>query len=1808
MTVEMALTLPDIVEYQLPDIVRESANSQFVSFVKRYYEWAVQTGQPTEFIHNLIKYRDIDTTTPDFKTRILSSLLSDLPLTTAADRSIITKHLKQFLASKGSSESFKYIMNAVYGETIDLEWNSEKLLRASANSYNRKAQVVIESLSPWTNVEGATITQIGQNVSTATIISCTTTTFDNTILNWLQLDPTSVAGDANGNAFTPGASVEVLHSNIDRSMTRVTEYYTPISVTNNSIQFSAVTETPRPYIGLIVRQLNSTFRVVITDFVSRYQGTGYTVVTLSTTTGTPNTFVPGNELYIVPVSLENSVYTKSNFETGFVSNSITDVVIETQGTSYVPGQQVKFVGGNGQLVDGYISEVTSGGIDTISINNKGTGYTIGDKLNFINEGSPGALSATAEVSAIDGIGATIQTVSELNTFSIVNGGYNFAVNDEIELSTGIVVAGTPAARLRVTSVASTWLLQGINVTNSGSGYPLYTKIALIDTTVQPYANMAGFSAIPTISAGGISSISITTPPTSPNANMTVIANGYGASMTAIVAGGLFTGVVVNNVGVNYVNPAISIIGVGTGASAVPVVSNGTITGVMVISGGAGYTTPPNIVIYEKNGSGFAATPLIQNQTTGKGPITGLSIITNGRGLYTSLPYCFGNKSITRIGSGYGAVLALDFRLNSTNIINNGSSYRSITTDVPGIGSGAVLIPTISNGVISSIRRNTPSLGATPYTYASVIVNSTTGIGFVGKCIISGGVIPSIQIINGGSGYLTSDTVTIMGDGSGESFDLLGVGNLANGRITNISVINGGTNYYYGTTIQYPASIGAITGSFTPIINNGVISSVNIVSGGSGYLQSDVLAVLGGAKAVLSATSNGIGLISGYNITDNGFGYYSTSEITPINISASIGSGALFLPTIDANGTIQSVKVITGGAGYTNTSTISVTGGYGSLFPSIIPTQAVLQPIVFNGIITDVLVLNGGLNYKYGTSAIVLGDGINASVIPTVETGITNADVILGGSNYPSTTTIIVTDPTGTGADIRPTIINGVITSLTISNKGVNYTNPLLSISNFGLGTGASIVARSIRNISGVNIISAGSGFNKADLLIIGDGHNAQASLITGSNGSIDTITIPYVGNGYTSTPNVIITDTSGYGSISAIKITTPGSGYTQTPIVQIKDKYNSVGGLIGYGAKLYCSGATIGGVRNILFNNNGARYNDLPVPIFPLIATLDTNTEFKIGEQITIRTGVYKDIISTNFILLENGDFLNFEDATRSIKDLDSTMFDIGETATVLDFDFERNQIILDSSYDIFFLNSEDGLKISSENDINLVDQASTSVGVGDVIIGSKSKVASTIKFINRASGKCVKGGNGWSGMAYSSDTGMLNNKKSVVADNQRYQDYAYVIKAGLSLKKYEKLIKETVHPAGFMMFGDVGTQTNIDFNILNEIGYNALTTILYIFSVSAIYQAGPEWSYMSDIFGDISKFKFKFLPISFVSNFTIFQTSDVLYNTYNNYNAPALLSPYVSSWSISNATQIVTNFSMAPNNTISLTKVGDNNTLSSSSVFNTFSMHQGDTVTAEFFVAKQINPQSFLQVGLGTTILNINLDTGTYVSSVAPLDIIDMGDYWFIRIAYTDPSVPSATTISSSVSIVPAAGFTSNIAITNSAAIGQVEISEVIVKNITGLSSNPQIIRATNSKYIPTRFNICDTEADIFLLKGMIGNVMNGTIGSFITSVIGGTSIYNISGNVSSGSVSSYGTLLGPGGTFAYGISNTNTNGVVGNSSTTSNVSTSGNGSVGTVGSATSTIMLVGNASSGIVNTTNSNFMLQNTITTGSVGILTKV
>ena len=157
---------------------------------------------------------------------------------------------------------------------------------------------------------------------------------------------------------------------------------------------------------------------------------------------------------------------------------------------------------------------------------------------------------------------------------------------------------------------------------------------------------------------------------------------------------------------------------------------------------------------------------------------------------------------------------------------NGNRYRSLNAGK----SSATVYPVHTIGV------NT--VGTIDWEYEGT--TATAGV------VITGSVT-SINVTNGGSGYITQPIVSIVGGGATSGSQAFATAQITAGTVTGITIVNGGSGYTSVPTISI--SGGGGTGATAVAVCRGPVDSINIVNAGSQYTYEPTINLISGSGAV-----------------------------------------------------------------------------------------------------------------------------------------------------------------------------------------------------------------------------------------------------------------------------------------------------------------------------------------------------------------------------------------------------------------------------------------------------------------------------------------------------------------------------------------------------------------------------------------------------------------------------------------------------------------------------------------------------------------------------------------------------------------------------------------------------------------------------------------------------------------------------------------------------------------------------------------------------------------------------------------------
>ena len=443
-----------------------------------------------------------------------------------------------------------------------------------------------------------------------------------------------------------------------------------------------------------------------------------------------------------------------------------------------------------------------------------------------------------------------------------------------------------------------------------------------------------------------------------------------------------------------------------------------------------------------------------------------------------------------------------------------SPDNTTTTVTANPGSGAVNYGQVIN-FTATVKPVAPGTGMPQNGDVVNFVDTTTNT-FLGQGSLSGGTVSSVSltgvasvaltnnvtlvtITGGGAGYTSAPLVTF--NGGGYTTLATGTAVILNNQVVGVNVTNPGAGYTSAPTITFAGGGGA-----------GANASAFISPGGAGYLTPPVVAFTGGgATTQATATASITDAVGSVTIANGGSGYTAAPMVTFTGGGAATQATGIAILTngvvtgVQLTNYVASASLISGGAGYTSAPTVVFSGG-GAL------VQATGTAVISGGAVVGIIITSQGNGYTSAPNISLFGGGFTTQAVFQAILGI-------GGSGY------------------------NVNVPTTIIFSGAGFTTPASAVANL---TGV---------ISGINIVSGGTGYTAPPTLsLTGGGFTTQATAIATLNSG---------GAGYTSAPTVTFSAPTGVGvtatgtaivaggAVTAILVNNPGSGYTSPPTVTL---------------------------------------------------------------------------------------------------------------------------------------------------------------------------------------------------------------------------------------------------------------------------------------------------------------------------------------------------------------------------------------------------------------------------------------------------------------------------------------------------------------------------------------------------------------------------------------------------------------------------------------------------------------------------------
>ena len=118
----------------------------FILFLEAYYEFLESSGNVYAESKNILGYKDIDQTLPEFQKYFFSEFLQYFPEESLTDKTSLVKFAKELYQLKGTPASFQFLFRALFNSDCDIYNTKESVLIASGGKWVRSRYLRIDSL------------------------------------------------------------------------------------------------------------------------------------------------------------------------------------------------------------------------------------------------------------------------------------------------------------------------------------------------------------------------------------------------------------------------------------------------------------------------------------------------------------------------------------------------------------------------------------------------------------------------------------------------------------------------------------------------------------------------------------------------------------------------------------------------------------------------------------------------------------------------------------------------------------------------------------------------------------------------------------------------------------------------------------------------------------------------------------------------------------------------------------------------------------------------------------------------------------------------------------------------------------------------------------------------------------------------------------------------------------------------------------------------------------------------------------------------------------------------------------------------------------------------------------------------------------------------------------------------------------------------------------------------------------------------------------------------------------------------------
>lgn len=196
------------IESQFPQFYQEDGPN-FILFVKSYYEWLQETGNPIYESRNLLNYRDIDNTIDEFIEYFQKKYLYGIPFNVIINKRYLLKHILDVYRSKSSIQCYKLLFRLIYNEDVDIYLPGRDILKPSDGTWYEPTYLEVSDTGILNTYVGKNIIGLSSN-TTALVESYIKEPINQNIISSLYISNIK----PKGGAFVQGEKV-LIQNNIN---------------------------------------------------------------------------------------------------------------------------------------------------------------------------------------------------------------------------------------------------------------------------------------------------------------------------------------------------------------------------------------------------------------------------------------------------------------------------------------------------------------------------------------------------------------------------------------------------------------------------------------------------------------------------------------------------------------------------------------------------------------------------------------------------------------------------------------------------------------------------------------------------------------------------------------------------------------------------------------------------------------------------------------------------------------------------------------------------------------------------------------------------------------------------------------------------------------------------------------------------------------------------------------------------------------------------------------------------------------------------------------------------------------------------------------------------------------------------------------------------------------------------------------------------------------------------------------------------------------------------------------------------------